>query len=132
VINPTVSFNKMIEQADQSVTTLSVEQVADRIDLPGVILVDIRDIRELQRDGKIPGSKHIPRGMLEFWIHPESPYYREYFNQCNELILHCNKGWRSALAACTLENLGISAAHMEGGYNEWLSQGYPVEKSDQS
>ena len=131
MINPKVGFGEMVDQADQAVTTLSVEQVAERMDQPGVILVDIRDIRELQREGKIPGSRHIPRGMLEFWIHPESPYYRNYFDQCEELILHCNKGWRSALAAFALENLGIPTAHMKGGYAEWQSQGYPTEDHDQ-
>lgn len=127
MINPNIGFQEMIEQADQAVTTLSPKQVAERMHSPGVLLVDIRDIRELQRDGKIPGSKHIPRGMLEFWIHPESPYYREYFDSCEELIIHCNRGWRSALGACALTNLGIPASHMEGGYAEWKKQGYPTE-----
>lgn len=127
MISPHTGFQEMIDQADRAVVTLSVEQVAERLARPGVLLVDIRDIRELQRDGKIPGAKHIPRGMLEFWIHPESPYYRDYFDQCEELIIHCNRGWRSALAACALKGLGITAAHMAGGYAEWEKFGYPTE-----
>jgi len=130
VIRPTVGFREMIGRADRAVTTLSVKQVAERMGQSGVLLVDIRDIRELQRDGKIRGSKHIPRGMLEFWIHPESPYYRDYFDQCEELIIHCNRGWRSALAACALKQLGIPSSHMKGGYDEWVSQGYPIEDKD--
>ena len=127
MISPNTSFKEMIERADAQVVTLSPGEVAARLDKPGVVLLDIRDVRELEHDGKIPGSYHIPRGMLEFWIHPESPYFRDYFRACSELVIHCNRGWRSALAACTLKNLGIEASHMSGGYSEWQGQGWPTE-----
>ncbi|MXZ80650.1 MAG: rhodanese-like domain-containing protein [Gammaproteobacteria bacterium] len=130
MITANVSFKEMVERADAAVVTLSPEEVAERLGRPGVLLVDIRDIRELEREGRIPGSRHIPRGMLEFWIHPESPYYRDYFDECEELIVHCNRGWRSALAACALKDLGIAAAHMSGGYAEWQEKGLPTESHE--
>lgn len=127
MLNPTIDFHDMVEQADQAVTTLTPEQVNQRRHNDGVLLVDIRDIRELEREGRIPGSKHVPRGMLEFWIHPESPYFKEYFDQAEEIILHCNRGWRSALAAKALKDIGIDVAHMSGGFSQWLESKFDVE-----
>ncbi len=127
MIEPKISFDEMVNEADAAITTLTPEQVLDRIEQSDVLLVDIRDVRELEREGRIPGSKHIPRGMLEFWIHPQSPYYKDYFDGANQIILHCNKGWRSALAGKALADLGIEVAHMQGGFTEWSEKGIPVE-----
>ena len=85
-------------------------------------------IRELQRDGTIPGAMHVPRGMLEFWIDPESPYFRKEFEAAESLILFCNKGWRSALAAQTLKRMGAQGvAHMSGGMENWKAEGGAIE-----
>lgn len=110
----------LVEEAESTVTTLSPEQVNEKSQEQGVLLVDLRDIRELQRDGRIPGAMHVPRGMLEFWIDPESPYYRKEFAAADSLILYCNKGWRSALAAQSLQSMGVQqVAHMAGGFDQW-------------
>ena len=127
MLEPKIEFHEMIKQADAAVETLTVDQVNEKLDQEGVLIVDIRDIRELERDGRIPGSKHVPRGMLEFWIHPESPYFKEYFDEAKEIILHCNRGWRSALAANALKDIGIDVAHIDGGYGEWTKKGFPKE-----
>ncbi|MBK52533.1 MAG: rhodanese [Gammaproteobacteria bacterium] len=94
----------------------------NRLGEPGLVLVDLRDIRELKRDGRIPGSVHVPRGMLEFWVDPSSPYYKKQFDDAESLILYCNKGARSALAAQSLQRMGLEAvAHMIGGMSRWES-----------
>jgi rhodanese-related sulfurtransferase len=96
----------------------------------GVLLVDIRDIREIKREGKILGSFHIPRGMLEFWIDPASQYYKSQFENAEELILYCNKGARSALATQTLMEMGVTnIAHMTGGFTRWTEEGREVNHS---
>lgn len=127
MLKPTVDFESMIENADSAVETLTPEEVEMRLKEAGTLLIDIRDIRELERDGKIPGSKHVPRGMLEFWIHPQSPYFKDYFNYAKEIILHCNRGWRSALAAKALDDIGIKVSHMAGGYGEWKQKNLSTE-----
>ena len=128
MIEPTVDFESMIQNADSAVTTLSPDVVNKKRNEQGVLVVDIRDVRELEREGKIPDAKHIPRGMLEFWMHPQSPYFKQYFHEASEVILHCNRGWRSALAAKSLKDIGIDVAHMEGGFSAWLEEGLEVEK----
>jgi len=110
----------LVEDAEKQVQTLTPAEVEQRLQQEGVLLVDLRDVRELKREGSIPQSLHVPRGMLEFWIDPDSPYYRTEFQQAKELILYCNKGWRSALAALSLQNMGIEkVAHMQGGMERW-------------
>jgi len=111
---------QLVAEAEEQVTTLTPAEVDERSQKEGVTLIDLRDIRELKRDGTIGGSLHVPRGMLEFWIDPESPYYRTQFNDAKEVILFCNKGSRSALAALSLKTMGIDAvAHMQGGFDQW-------------
>ena len=127
MISPSIDFHAMIEQADDAVETLSVEEVSEKLQHKGILIVDIRDIRELEREGRIPGARHVPRGMLEFWIHPESPYFKDYFEEAEHIILHCNRGWRSALAAKALADIGIPVAHMAGGYSEWKEKDLPTE-----
>ena len=112
----------LVAEAMSQVQTLTPAEVDARLSQAGVLLVDLRDVREVKRDGKIPDSLHVPRGMLEFWIDPESPYYRTEFNGVEEVILYCNKGSRSALAAQSLQSMGIQkVAHMEGGFDRWCS-----------
>ena len=105
--------NELVAEAEAQVITLTPAEVDIKSKEEGVTLVDLRDIRELKRDGTIPGSLHVPRGMLEFWIDPESPYYRREFDNVKEVILFCNKGSRSALAALSLKTMGMdNVSHM--------------------
>jgi rhodanese-related sulfurtransferase len=92
---------------------------------PDVVVVDIRDIRERQK-GHIPGSFHCPRGMVEFWIDPDSPYFREVFAQPKKFVFHCASGWRSALTVATVNDMGFAAAHLREGFSTWEAQGGPV------
>ena len=124
---PKIDFETMLRRADEAVMGLDPDEVRERIENPNVLLVDIRDVRELERDGRIPGSRHVPRGMLEFWMHPQSPYYKDYFGAVDEVILHCSMGWRSALAAHALQQVGIEVVHMNGGYTEWIRMNFPTE-----
>jgi len=97
---------------------------------PDVVFVDLRDVRERQRSGYIPNSFHCPRGMVEFWVDPESPYFKEIFAEDKRFIFHCAAGWRSALTVATLQDMGFEAAHLKDGFADWLKQGGPVEKKD--
>ena len=116
-------YKQLVAEAESQVVALTPLQVDAKLQTPGVLLVDLRDVREVNREGKIPGALHVPRGMLEFWIDPESPYYRHEFDQAGEIILYCNKGWRSALAAQTLQLMGMdNIAHMQGGMERWVSE----------
>jgi rhodanese-related sulfurtransferase len=95
---------------------------------PGVVIVDIRDVRELEREGRIPGSFHAPRGMLEFWVDPSSPYHKPIFAEDKTFIVHCASGWRSLLAADTLREMGLKPVkNLAGGYSAWKAAGGPVE-----
>ena len=121
-------FRALVDEAMAEVKTYSVEEVAARLNDPAVQIVDIRDVRELT-GGSVTGAFHAPRGMLEFWVDPASPYFKPLFaDERKEFILFCGAGWRSALAAKTLQDMGMSnVAHIDGGYAEWLKQGAPTE-----
>jgi rhodanese-related sulfurtransferase len=110
------------------VKTYSVADVQARLSDPTVQIVDIRDVRELA-EGTVVGSFHAPRGMLEFWVDPESPYHKKIFaNEAKEFILFCGAGWRSALATKALQDMGMTnVAHIDGGYAAWIKQGAPTE-----
>ena len=95
---------------------------------PDLVVVDIRDIRERQRSGAIPGSFHAPRGMIEFWVDPDSPYHKTIFARPGaRYVFHCASGWRSALTVATLQDMGFEAAHLREGFSTWAAQGGPVE-----
>lgn len=127
---PTIGSKRLVEQAEAQVRTVTVDE-AMSAQARGALLVDLRDVREIQRHGRIPGSYHAPRGMLEFWIDPQSPYHDEALSSAGELILYCNLGWRSALAAKALQDMGVeSVAHMSGGIDAWRDQGGPIEQRD--
>jgi rhodanese-related sulfurtransferase len=129
----TKGIKQLCAEAEREIETMSVEQVMAVKDDPNVQLVDIRDIRELWRDGSIPGASHAPRGMLEFWVDPESPYHKKLFaDESREFILFCGAGWRSALAAKALQDMGMTnVAHIDGGWAEWVKQGAPTETLEQ-
>jgi len=125
----TTSCKTLVEQANARIRTLSVEQAAARLNTEDTVFVDIRDVRELEREGMIPGAVHAPRGMLEFWVDPQSPYYREIFGSGKEFILYCAGAWRSALATATLQDMGLTpVAHLEGGFGAWKKAGQPVQE----
>jgi rhodanese-related sulfurtransferase len=118
----------LVDEAMAQVTTYTIEQARALHGHPGVQFVDVRDIRELEHEGVIPGALHAPRGMLEFWIDPDSPYHRDVFAQDKEYVLFCALGWRSALATKTLMDMGLErVAHVEGGFTAWKDAGGPVE-----
>jgi rhodanese-related sulfurtransferase len=128
----TKGFRALVDEAMQEVKTYSVEQVLARFGQPDVQIVDIRDVRELN-DGTITGAYHAPRCMLEFWVDPESPYHKKIFaDEGKEFILFCGAGWRSALAAKTLQDMGMAnVAHIEGGWGDWVKAGAPTETLEQ-
>lgn len=117
----------LVAEADARVPSLSVEEVAARLDDPAYLVVDIRDPREVERDGTLPGAYRAPRGMLEFWVDPESPYYKPALDDGRTLVLYCGSAWRSALAAATLHDMGrTDVTHLAGGFSAWAAAGQPV------
>ena len=120
----------LVAEASAQITTYTVAQVSERLASDARLqLVDIRDVRELEREGTAPGAVHAPRGMLEFWVDPASPYFKPVFgDESKEFVLFCGAGWRSALATKALQDMGMTnVAHIEGGFTEWLKQGAPTE-----
>lgn len=127
--NITRGVKAMLAEANATVPTVGTEEAQKLLDDPNTVFVDIRDIRELQREGKLPGAVSCPRGMLEFWIDPESPYHKEVFNQDKHYILYCASAWRSALSAKVAIEMGLSpVSHLEGGFKAWSASGAPIEK----
>lgn len=124
----TKGFRTLVDEAMAQVKTYSVEEAKAKLADPKVQIVDIRDVRELSA-GTVVGSYHAPRGMLEFWVDPASPYHKPLFaDEGKEFILFCGAGWRSALATKTLQDMGMTnVAHIDGGYAEWVKQGAPTE-----
>ena len=124
----TKGFRALVDEAMAQVKTYSVAEAKAKMSDPAVRIVDIRDVRELTA-GTVAGAFHAPRGMLEFWVDPASPYYKPLFgDEAKEFILFCGAGWRSALAAKTLQDMGMTnVAHIDGGYAEWIRQGAPTE-----
>jgi rhodanese-related sulfurtransferase len=119
----TKGVKALVAEAEAQVTTLTPAEVDAKLGQSGLIVVDLRDIRELKREGTIADSLHVPRGMLEFWIDPESEYYRKEFDAADEVILFCNKGSRSALAALSLKSMGMdNVSHMQGGMTQWVEE----------
>ena len=116
----------MVAAARARIEEIQTPDLIEKLDDPNVVVVDIRDIRERQR-GHIPDSFHAPRGMIEFWVDPESPYHKEIFAEDKQFIFHCASGWRSALTVATLQDMGFEAAHLKEGFSTWEKQGGPVE-----
>jgi rhodanese-related sulfurtransferase len=124
----TKGFRVLVDEAMQEVKTYSIEEMRARMSDSNVQIVDIRDVRELT-NGTVVGSYHAPRCMLEFWVDPESPYHKKLWaDESKEFILFCGAGWRSALAAKTLQDMGMTnVAHIDGGYEAWVKAGLPTE-----
>jgi rhodanese-related sulfurtransferase len=124
----TASAKSLVEAAEREVETLSIEDALKLQGRDDVVLVDIRDVRELQREGRVPGAFHCPRGMLEFWIDPESVYHKPKFAEDKRFVFFCAGGLRSALAAQTAQRMGLKpVAHIRGGFGAWKTAGGPVE-----
>ena len=122
-----ISSSELVANARARIEEVETKDLIAQLDDPDVVIVDIRDIRERQR-GFIPGSIHAPRGMLEFWIDPESPYHKDVFAQeGKQYVFHCASGWRSALSVATLQDMGFDAAHLKEGFSTWEKHGGPIE-----
>ena len=117
----------MVAKARARITEIETPDLKEMLDDPNVVIVDIRDIRERQRSGFIPGSFHAPRGMIEFWVDPDSPYFKDIFAQDKKFIFHCASGWRSAITTATLQDMGFEAAHLKDGFISWEKAGGPIE-----
>ena len=119
---------EMVAEARARIEEIETPDLIAMVDDPDVVIVDIRDPRERDR-GYIPGSVHAPRGMVEFWIDPDSPYFKPVFGDGHkEFVLFCGAGWRSALAAKALQDMGMTnVAHIDGGFAAWLEAQAPTE-----
>ena len=119
---------ELVADAEREITTLSLEEVRAAMDDLDTVIVDIRDVRELWREGKIPGAIHSPRGMNEFWIDPTSPYHKPVYASGKRFVLYCAGAWRSALEAKMFQDMGLTnVAHMGGGFTAWKTAGLPVD-----
>ena len=122
-----IGYQDLIQGAMAEIETLSVEKAQKLLTNPNVVFVDIRDVRELEREGMIPNAFHAPRGMLEFWVDPDSPYYKPIFGEGKKLVLYCASAWRSALATQTLQKMGVpNVCHIEGGFSAWKQAQFTV------
>ena len=127
----TKTVKMLVAEAKQQTNSISPADAHDRQQAGDAILIDIRDIRELQRDGRIAGAFHAPRGMLEFWADPDSPYHKEVFATKGEVVLFFASSWRSALAAKTLQDMGLSNIRdMAGGFTAWKTASLPITKDE--
>lgn len=128
-VNIKKGFRQLVDEAEALIETLAAEDAVNLHGEDDVLIVDLRDVRELQREGRIPGSFHMPRCMLEFWIDPESPYFKEVFSENKRIVFYCNKGWRSALATRTAQEMGLEqVCHVAGGFSSWKEAGGPIEE----
>lgn len=123
----TKGIQQLVAEAEKRSKGISVEAAKKRVGDASTVFVDIRDVRELEREGMIPGAFHAPRGMLEFWVDPASPYYKPVFTHDKTFILYCQADWRATLAAATLGEMGMTnVLHLEGGFGEWRKTGGPT------
>lgn len=119
---------QMVAEALAGIETLTVDEARALLGRPGITFVDLRDPRELEREGCMPGARNVTRGMLEFWIDPASPYHKPFFASGDKFVFFCAGGWRSALAARTAQEMGLTpVAHIDGGFTAWKRAGAPVE-----
>ena len=123
-----VGIKKLIAEAEKHIDAISVDEAEGMLEDENVVFVDIRDVRELWREGKLPGAAHAPRGMLEFWVDPDSPYHREMFAEDKKFVFYCASAWRSALATNTVKQMGMdNVCHMAGGFTAWKEAEKPIE-----
>ncbi|CAM5392744.1 rhodanese-related sulfurtransferase [Aquamicrobium terrae] len=124
-------FRELLDEANAEIEAISPDEAANLLEDEETVFIDLRDQRELEREGRIPGAKHVPRGMLEFWIDPESPYHKPFFASGKSFVFFCAGGWRSALATKTAQDMGLEPVkHISGGFSAWKAAGLPVETGD--
>lgn len=122
-----IGYEELIAHAMAQIETVPLEKAQDLLNDSDTVFIDIRDIRELEREGMIPNAMHAPRGMLEFWVDPDSPYYKPIFGEGKHLVLYCASAWRSALATETLQRMGVpNVSHLEGGFSAWKKAQLPT------
>lgn len=123
-----LGYQELVRRAEAEIESISAAEARKAACDEATVFIDLRDIRELQREGKIPGARHVPRGMLEFWIDPQSPYHKPLFEQTKRFIFYCNLGWRSALATQAAQQMGLeNLCHIAGGFEAWKEAGGEVE-----
>lgn len=126
-----VGHKQLMAEAEARVKSLAAEEAVAMAGRTDVVFVDIRDVREVHREGRIPGSFHAPRGMLEFWVDPDSPYFKPVFGADKTFIIHCASGWRSLLATDVLQRMGLAPVYnLAGGFSAWKAAGGAVEKDE--
>lgn len=121
------SVSQMVSEAKERIEEIEIDELMSLSKSDDVVVVDIRDVRERQRTGYIPGSFHAPRGMIEFWVDPDSPYFKDIFAEDKKFIFHCASGWRSALTVATLQDMGFEAAHVREGFTGWEKANGEIE-----
>jgi rhodanese-related sulfurtransferase len=125
----TKGYKALMAEAEGNVFSINAADAKNLMNDPDTVIVDIRDVRELEREGRIPNSFHAPRGMLEFWVDPESPYHKPIFAEDKTFIIHCASGWRSLLGADTLQKMGLKPVlNLKGGFAAWKEAGGEVEE----
>jgi len=129
-----IGYKELIADAMTQIETVPLVKAQDLLGDSNTVFIDIRDVRELEREGMIPNAMHAPRGMLEFWVDPDSPYYKPIFGEGKRLVLYCASAWRSALATETLQRMGVpNVSHLEGGFSAWKKAALPtVNKASKS
>jgi rhodanese-related sulfurtransferase len=124
----TRGIKELLAEANAAIETIAAPAAVTKLDDSSIVFVDLRDPRELAREGKIPGAFHCPRGMLEFWLDPLSPYHKPIFAEDRKFLFYCASGWRSALATKAAREMGLeNAAHIGGGFTAWREAGGAVE-----
>jgi len=126
-----VGYKELVAAAEARIRIISADEAIGRLGSDDAVFVDLRDVRELKREGGIPGAFHCPRGLLEFWIDPESPYHHAVFAEPKEFVFFCNLGWRSALAADIAQQMGLKTCHIDGGFEAWKSSGGEIAQAKQ-
>ena len=128
----TKGIAQLCAEAEAAIETWPIDKAMEHIEDDAVVFVDVRDVRELWRDGTIPGALHVPRGMLEFWVDPESPYARDVFQSGKRFVFFCAAGWRAALATKAVQDMGLApVCHLGGGFTAWREAGGAVETREQ-
>ena len=123
------SVMNLVESAKKKINTLEVSDAIKMHSKKTILFIDVRDIREIQKYGRIFGAKHVPRCMLEFWIDPESPYHKPFFNGNYHFVFYCASDWRPALATVSANEIGLlNTSYLVGGFNKWLDENGPIEK----
>lgn len=128
----TLGYRDLLDRAERDVNSVALEDALGVFNDPDSVFVDIRDPRELDREGFIPNALHAPRGMLEFWIDPLSPYHKDWFAEDKHFVFYCASGWRSLLAAQVAQSMGLKCSSLRGGFGDWKRIGNPVETRDQA